>query len=35
MNNTAQIETKHKLKDINRDMVIVALSPDTSEAFTL
>lgn len=29
----AQIETK--LKGINRDVVIVALSPDTDEAFTL
>lgn len=29
----AQLETK--LKGINRDVVIVALSPDTDEAFTL
>ncbi|MDW4261151.1 hypothetical protein QI238_11335 [Staphylococcus saprophyticus] len=35
MNNTAELETKHKLKGINRDVVIVALSPNTSEAFIL
>lgn len=29
----AKLETK--LKGINRDVVIVALSPDTDEAFTL
>lgn len=33
MNTTAQLETK--LKGINRDVVIVALSPNTNEAFTL
>lgn len=35
MNNTIQLETKHKLKGINRDVVIVAFSPDTDETFTL
>lgn len=33
MNTTAKLETK--LKGINRDVVIVALSPDTNEEFTL
>lgn len=35
MNTTAQFETKYNLKGINRDVVIVALSPNTSEDFTL
>lgn len=35
MNTTAQLETKHKLKGINRDVVIIALSPDINEEFTL
>ncbi|RIO70441.1 hypothetical protein BUZ85_13980 [Mammaliicoccus sciuri] len=35
MNTTAHLETKHKLKGINRDVVIVALSPDTNETFIL
>ncbi|MGW8000866.1 hypothetical protein ACWEYI_09875 [Staphylococcus xylosus] len=35
MNTTAQLETKHKLKGINRDVIIVALSSDTDVAFTL
>ncbi|MCP8714453.1 hypothetical protein [Staphylococcus arlettae] len=35
MNTTAQLETKHKLKGINRDVVIIALSPDTNETFIL
>lgn len=33
MNTTTKLETK--LKGINRDVVIVALSPDTNEEFTL
>lgn len=35
MSNTAKLETKHKLKGINRDVVIVALSHDMNEEFTL
>lgn len=35
MNTTAHFETKHKIKGINRDVVIVALSPDTNEEFVL
>lgn len=31
----AKLETKHKLKGVNRDVVIVALSPDMNEEFTL
>lgn len=30
-----KFETKHKLKGINRDMVICALSPDINDDFTL
>lgn len=35
MNTTAQLETKHKIKGINRDVVICALSPDIDDDFTL
>lgn len=35
MNNTAKLETKHKLKGINRDVVIVTLSHNVNEEFTL
>ena len=35
MNTTAQLETKHKIKGINRYVVICALSPDIDDDFTL
>lgn len=35
MNITAQFETKRKLRGINRDVVIITLSPDTNEEFIL
>lgn len=31
----AKLETKHKIKGINRDVVICALSPDIDDDFTL
>lgn len=35
MSITAQLESKRKLRGINRDVVITALSPDIKESFIL
>ncbi|MCD8815913.1 hypothetical protein [Staphylococcus arlettae] len=35
MSITKQLDTKRKLRGINRDVVIIALSPDTNEEFIL
>ena len=35
MNTTAKFETSVKIKGINRDVVICALSPDIDDDFTL